>query len=154
MKVINSLHQAQLHSTYGLQYFLYFLSISWCIIFILSIHPSVYNLSFYLSVYLSIYPGASTGFWLGGAKSLARSAKKRFAQSAKKFSTIAPLKIDFAPQKTHFCPSKIKFLKIFGGGPCPPQNQLWGGHGPLCPPLWMPLVPTTLSVFLVCWENM
>ena len=72
-----------------------------------------------------------------GAKSLARSAKKRFARSAKKI-------LNFAPRKTYFCPPKINFLpyyflvwNYFGGGHAPPQNQLWGGPWPpLPPPLW------------------
>ena len=61
--------------------------------------------------------------------------KKRFARSAKKFSTNAPLKIDFAPPKTHFFPSKIKFLKIFWGGHAPPKISSGGGAmAPFAPP--------------------
>ena len=70
-----------------------------------------------------------------GGPNLSREVqKKRFARSAKKI-------LNFAPRKTYFCPPKINFLpyyflvwNYFGGGPCPPQNQLWGGHGPLSPP--------------------
>ena len=83
--------------------------------------------------------GASTGFWVGGPNLLREAKKKRFARSAKKFSTIAPLQIDFAPKKTHFCPSKIKFLKILGGAMPPPKSALGGAMAPFAPPLWTPL---------------
>ena len=78
--------------------------------------------------------GRPQDFGLGGAKSLARSAKKRFARSAKKI-------LNFAPRKTYFCPPKINFLpyyflvwNYFGGGHAPPKISSGGGHGPLCPP--------------------
>ena len=47
--------------------------------------------------------GRPQDFGLGGAKSLARSEKKRFARSAKKILNFAPVKLTLAPLKSTYC---------------------------------------------------
>ena len=80
--------------------------------------------------------GRPQDFGLGGAKSLARSAKKKIRAKREKNSK-------FCPPKINFLPYYFLVWKYFSGAMPPPPNQLGGGHGPLCPPpLWTPLAET------------